>query len=233
MHKTLFLFDIDGTILKSKGAGVRSMQKIGRKLFGEGFNAEATTVAGQLDPVIFAAATAALKLHDHDLQHREFHDHYLIELEAELGRVREHVRVMPGIREILVALHERANQRGDVVLGLLTGNYRKAAALKLAAVGIPIEWFKVTAYGEDGPSRPDLVLVAMRQYEQLTDRKPDPKRVIVIGDTPKDVHCAKVHGCIAVAVATGAFAIEELRKTDADLVLTDLADPKPVIELIG
>ena len=72
----------------------------------------------------------------------------------------------------------------------------------------------------------------MRKYEKLTGEKADPRKVIVIGDTPRDVACARAHGCIAFAVATGGHAVETLEACGADVVVRDLADLSPLLKLI-
>ncbi|MCE9590785.1 MAG: HAD family hydrolase [Planctomycetes bacterium] len=229
---TLLLFDIDGTILKSGGAGMRAMYRVAERMFGEDHKWDGINPAGNLDPQIFAEFVALNRIergHDH---HQRFHDHYVDELRREFEASHHLVRVMPGIHEVFTLLHHRARHRGDVVLGLLTGNYTRAVPIKLGAVGVDVSWFTVTAYGDEGRTRPDLMPVALHKFHRLTGLPADRRRVIVIGDTPRDVECAHAHGCVALAVATGGHGVEELTAAGADVVVRDLADPSPLLALI-
>jgi phosphoglycolate phosphatase len=233
MQHTLFLFDIDGTLLTTSGAGVRAMRRAGHSLFGPEFSMEGIQMAGHLDPLIFAEAAALNKLGEVEGNHAVFAARYADELRVELDRSRHEVKAMPGVIGTIQALRERERARGDVMLGLLTGNYTKTAPIKLEAAGINPAWFDITAFGDEGKTRPDLVTVAMRKYQQKTGRAADPKRVVVIGDTPRDVHCAKAHHCIALGVATGGFSVEALEQSGADVAVKDLTDPGVLLNLIG
>lgn len=232
MKHTLLLFDIDGTILRTGGAGVRAMETVAAKLFGERFTFEGVTFSGGLDPIIFAEAAALNQLADHETHHERFRDAYLEELKDALVREADRVEVMPGIHDLLEHLRQRQDERDDVMLGLLTGNYRLAVPLKLAAVGVDRDWFTITAFGDEGKTRPDLVALAMSKYEQRTGRAADPARVVVIGDTPRDIACAKAHNCIAFAVATGFYSVEDLEAAGADIAVKDLKDPQPLLSIV-
>ncbi len=228
MTKTLLLFDIDGTLLTTQGVGVAAMRKVLRGLFGESFTLEGVQVSGHLDPLIFAEMAAINGLEVSEANHGAFREGYVAQLKADLGANGDRVTVPAGIREILPIL----SGRDDVVMGLLTGNYTEAVPIKLGAAGIDRGVFRVTAFGDEGPTRADLVGVAMRKYEAMTGERAEPKRVVVIGDTPRDVGCAKANGCVSFAVATGKFGVEELDEAGADVVVRDFGDPGPLIELI-
>jgi phosphoglycolate phosphatase-like HAD superfamily hydrolase len=233
MKKTLLLFDIDGTLLSTHGAGTRAMNRVGSRLFGDGFNFDGVQMAGRLDPSIFAEAAERNGLTDVSTKHQTFHDLYIDELRDELTRVKEEVQAMPGVLHVLELLHQRAQERGDVTLGLVTGNYSRAVPLKLQAIALPVDWFEVTAFGDEGRTRPDLVALAMNKYKLVHDEPCDPRRVIVIGDTVRDVHCAKAHGCKAFAVCTGGDARAALLAAGADTVVSDLSDPAPLLALLA
>jgi phosphoglycolate phosphatase-like HAD superfamily hydrolase len=228
----LLLWDIDGTLLLTDGAGMRGMARAGRKLYGDAFSWKGVHASGRLDPVIFEDALTRNGVAPSDDLHRTFHDAYLVELEAELALVGEKARTMPGIREAIAALRERSAMRRDVAQGLVTGNYRRAAPLKLRACGLDPEWFEINAFGDEGKTRPDLVALAMKRCAERYGAAPDPKNVIVIGDTPFDVDCAHAHGCVAFAVATGLHGLDELSATGADVVVADLSDPSPLFALL-
>jgi len=232
MSKVLLLFDIDGTLLKSGRAGIRAMHQTGVSLFGQAFSLDQIEVSGHLDPLIYTEAVAINGLQEGTAKYQAFQDQYLDRLRQELAANRDQVRSLPGIDATLGMLRQRVTQNADVVLGLLTGNYTRAVPIKLTAVGIDPQWFAVTAFGDEGPDRPALVPVAMAKYQTMHGRAIDPGAVVIIGDTPRDVACAQAHGCVAFGVATGRFSTDVLREAGADVVVEDLADPGPLIELI-
>ena len=232
VRTTLLLFDIDGTLMLSGGAGMRAMKRVGAELFGEDFQWDGVQTAGSLDPVIFAEVAALNKLDAAEAEHERFREAYLVALADELDRGRQGITVMPGVCDLLASLRRRADSTGDVTLGLLTGNYGAAVTIKFDAIGFDLAWFTITAFGDDAPTRPDLTALAMRKYERHSGDPADPRRVILVGDTPRDIAAAHAHGCVAFAVATGPHSLEELRDAGADHLAEDLADPVPLIKLI-
>jgi phosphoglycolate phosphatase len=232
MKRSLLLWDIDGTLLLTNGAGMRGMARASRKIYGDGFRWDGVHASGRLDPIIFADALARNGLSADEEGHRRFHDAYIVELEAELATVGDGARTMPGVKEAIATVLARRHARNDVFQGLVTGNYTRAAPLKLRACGLDPAWFEVNAFGDEGKTRPDLVALALKRCVETAGFAPDPRSVIVIGDTPFDVECAHAHGCVALAVATGLHDSAELRKTGADVVVEDLSDPKPLFDLI-
>ena len=232
MRRTLLLFDIDGTLLLTDGAGMRAMAAAARRLFGEAFRWEGIAPGGSLDPLIFAEAAVLNGMGDAGDHHDRFREHYLEQLPVELAASGDRLRVMPGVPALLEALRRRRDERDDVVLGLLTGNYGRGATVKLEHVGIDPAWFTLTAFGDEAPTRPQLVAVAMRKYEAQTGEPADPRRVIVIGDTERDIDCARANGCVAFAVATGPTPIDSLRGARPDVLVPDLADPSPLLALL-
>jgi phosphoglycolate phosphatase len=102
--------------------------------------------------------------------------------------------------------------------------------MSTTSAGIDPHWFAVGAFADDGPDRPSLVPFAMSRYSEHYGRPIAPADVVLIGDTPRDVHAARAHGCRAVAVATGPYTAAEL--CQADLVLDDLSCPAPLLEFL-
>ncbi|HMI83472.1 MAG TPA: HAD family hydrolase [Polyangiaceae bacterium] len=233
MRRTLLLWDIDGTLLLTDGAGMRGMARAGRKLYGDAFRWDGVTASGRLDPLILEDALTRNRLTASDDGHRIFHDAYLAELALELELVRERARAMPGVHDLIAALRERSARQNDVVQGLVTGNYARAAPLKLRACGFDPAWFEIGAFGDEGRTRPDLVALALRRCHERLGWAPDPEDVLVIGDTPLDIECAHAHGCVAFAVATGRHGVDELRAAGADVVVRDLSDPRPLLDWIN
>ena len=231
MKRTLLLFDIDGTLMLSGGAGMRSMHRVAGRMFGADFSWQGVDPQGNLDPLIFAEALA-LNGVDGEQHHDAFRDSYLQQLRHELHAHRDQVRVMPGIHAALALLRQRAETRRDVVLGLLSGNYAQAVPVKLASIDVDPSWFEITAFGDEAATRPALLALAMSKYEALHGEAADPQRVWIIGDTPRDVACAHAHGCRCLAVATGFSSSDDLRRAGADVLVDDLADPTPLLALI-
>jgi phosphoglycolate phosphatase len=244
--KTLLLFDIDGTLIRSGGAGMRAMSQAADLMFGDWFKWEGIVPGGSLDPIIFAEAIELNRpelesranengddLFDHEATHDAFRDVYLQRLAHELSpqQSRDTFAVLPGVHELIELLRQREREDGDIVLGLLTGNYTQAVPIKLDRAGIQEQWFSVTCYGDEAQSRPAMVKLAMGKYEQMHGHAIEPNKVIVIGDTPKDVNCAKAHDCLAFCVGTGGHALEDLLACGADVAVETLVDPKPLLDM--
>ncbi len=223
----LLLFDIDGTLIGSNGAGIRAMTAAGRALFGEQFSFDGLIAAGGLDTILFSEAAATHGLEDHHLHHDRFHDRYVDQLASDFETRASQARPKPGVIDLLGELRGRS----DVRLGIVSGNFRRAADIKLMAAGIDPGWFAVTGYADDGPDRPALVRHAIDAFESgegVIARRD----VIVIGDTPRDVHCAHANGCIAFAVATGPYSTTDLSEAGADVAVQDLTNASALVDLL-
>ena len=217
------LFDIDGTLVRTGGAGKLAMEAALRAEFAVAAVRDTVKYSGRTDRAIAADLLAA---HDRDPSRANqvrLQEAYLARLPAALAAAAG--TVCPGVRELLALLHPRA----DVRLGLLTGNVRAGARLKLEYFDL---WhlFPAGGFGDDSADRDDVARAALRAMRAHTGTPPDPADVWVIGDTPFDVTCARAIGAKAVAVATGWHPIEELHATGADFVLADLTDPRELLE---
>ncbi len=224
----LVLFDIDGTLLRGHGAGSRAMLRAGRALHGEGFSLDGILIGGGMDPVIFASALRRLGL-DAEAHHETFRERYLKELAHEFtAAAAKRPEVLPGVHDLL----EQLAHRRDVVVGLVTGNYRAAVPIKFAAVGLDPARFVVGAFGDCGPTRPDLVRIARERAYQHAGHAFEPLKTIVVGDSPRDVDCARHHGCLCLAVTTGGHTEAELRSAGAHHVASDLSDANVLLSLL-
>lgn len=221
----LLLFDIDGTLLRTRGAGRDALDEAFRTVLGWEDATAGISLAGATDGGIVAGVAARFGVRwsegpppfDVDAVRTA----YLAALArrlAEPGRVER----CPGAREILDALDGRAH------LALLTGNWRAGAALKLGAAGLDIPWID-GAFGDDHADRNCLVPVARARADAAGIRY---RRVVVIGDTPADIACARAGGAVAVAVETGFASREDLARAGADLVLPDLARGRAWLEAL-
>lgn len=224
----LLLFDIDGTLLLSGRAGLRAMSRAFHSVFGLANAFDGTSFGGRTDSFLVSYALKAAGLPDTPEQHERFRDTYVPLLAEEIqGPGTGHKGLMPGVPELLEALDEHDHLH----LALLTGNYRDAAAVKLSYFEVD-HFFEWGAFSDDAADRNALVPIA--RTRAATYDIPDEAlgRIIVIGDTPHDIECARVGGAHCIAVATGGCSAEELRRAGADVVVTDLSDTDAVIALI-
>ena len=229
MPPTLLLFDIDGTLLLTRGASAHAMRAAGARVFGETFTFDGISFSGRLDPSIFAEAAARNAVDAEADHHDRFRETYLRELEAALSADTWQPHALPGVHELLGELRGRVARGEPITLGLLSGNYRAAAPKKLQSVGIDPDWFSLTAFGDDAATRPDLVALALDRYEAMAGAPLAPRRAIVLGDTPHDIDCARAHGCVAFAIATGRYTLDQLVEAGADIAVADLRDPSPLL----
>ncbi|MEO6057767.1 MAG: HAD family hydrolase [Gemmatimonadales bacterium] len=230
MTRKLVLFDIDGTILLTAGAGRRA---IVAALAGEVNDTAAfdgIRFDGKTDPQIVAEMleAAGQSAPRESPRVRALCERYVGLLAEELGRATARTTVMPGVLPLLARLEAEPG----VVLGLLTGNLAEGAALKLRSGGIAPERFRVGAYGSDAAHRPDLPPIAARRAEPIFGRVPHGAEVVIIGDTPADVACGAGIDARALAVATGAYSIGDLAACGPHAVFENLCETEAVLEAI-
>jgi phosphoglycolate phosphatase len=227
--RRVVLFDIDGTILWSDGAGRRAVFQSLEEHFGKTGPGE-HRFDGKTDPQIVRELMRHAGVSDADIDQRidEVLERYLDLLREELGAPEHGRHVFPGVQELLDALEAR----DDVVVGLLTGNIHLGACAKLAAVGIDPERFVVGAFGSDHHERPELPEIARRRAERALGHPVSGRDIVVIGDTPADVACGVSIGARAIGVATGRYSVEELRACGAAAVFADLTDTAAVVRAI-
>jgi phosphoglycolate phosphatase len=223
----LVLFDIDGTILRSNGAGRRAMVAALREVFG-GTGPEDHRYDGKTDPQI---VREVMRMEGHvDAHIDERMDAlmtlYLARLERELEG--GGTQVYPGVPELLDALEARH----DIILGLLTGNLREGANAKLRAAGIDPDRFRVGAFGSDHEDRPELPAVAQRRTRETLGIELPGSQIVVIGDTPADIECGRSLGVRAIGVATGSYTVDELLRHAPHAVFETLADTEEVMRAI-
>lgn len=231
MKRTLVLFDIDGTILLSGGAGRRAITAALAEAVGHAPGFDGIRFDGKTDPQIVAELlTAAGRPEPHDEAHvAALCDRYVALLEAELrAATGPQAELLPGVTELL----DRLEREAAVLLGLLTGNLVVGAGLKLRAAGLDPSRFIVGAYGSDAAHRPHLPPIAARRAEAHFGRIPHGREVVIVGDTPADVACGAAIEARTIAVATGAYDAETLARSGADAVFEDLTDTDAVLAAI-
>ena len=224
----LILFDIDGTLVLTGQAGMRAMNRACEDLV-RGDNALAgVTFAGRTD---WSILDDILRQHGHTLDEvllDELRRRYVTHLAEEIQHPGRGIKdVMPGIRDLLQALAARA----DVRVGLLTGNFIEGARIKLEYFDL-WKYFPWGAFGGDSANRNDLVPIAVARAKEHGIDAVAPADVIVIGDTPNDIECARAANATPVAVATGSYRVDQLRAAGADIVFEDLSDTGAFLELL-
>jgi phosphoglycolate phosphatase-like HAD superfamily hydrolase len=225
--RRLALFDIDGTLIHTARAGVRGMNAAFRDLHGHEDALAGMTFAGRTDRAIVFEAFAQLGIDRSQAALDRLRDAYLAHLSAELGHPVEGARVLPGVTGILDALEAHS----DIGVGLLTGNFERGAAIKLGHFDL---WrrFGFGAFGDAHEDRRALVPIAIEAAEAAIGQRIAAPDVVVIGDTPLDIDCARAHGAVSVAVATGPYSAEQLRDAGADVVLDTLEDVPALLRVL-
>jgi len=218
------LFDIDGTLLSSGGAGKSAMEAALASEFGVPASSDGVPYSGRTDRAIARDLFRLHQIDDSFHNWQRFLAAYLRLLPNCL--VASTGRVMPGI----VPLLESLTPRSDVAVGLLTGNVRAGARLKLNHYDI-FHHFQFGGFGDKYFERDEVAQEALTEAQIHLERSVDAHRIWVIGDTPLDVRCARSIGARALAVATGLHGLDELAESQPDLLLADLSDPAPLLTL--
>jgi phosphoglycolate phosphatase-like HAD superfamily hydrolase len=214
------LFDIDGTLIASGGAGKAALEAALTEEFGITRIMDKLELSGRTDRAIIADLFRLHVIDDTPENHERLRDAYL----RHLPRFLHAGRVLPGIADLLANLAGRA----DMAIGLLTGNVRAGAKVKLGYFGL-YDYFAFGGFGDHHLDRDDVAREALCEVHQRFNGSVHPDRIWVIGDTPLDIRCARSIGARAVAVATGWHTLAELAEHQPDLLLADLADPTPLL----
>ena len=226
--KVRVFFDIDGTMLLSAGAGRVALETAMEQVFGTTGQLDSYHFHGKTDPQIVIDLLGAAGLDPTMIRSRlaSMWPVYLEALKGELQIRREEgsIEMLPGVPELLAVLEGREG----ITLGLLTGNIEPAAWLKLQAANVTTR-FEVGGFGSDAEVRIDIARIAVQRIQAVDDA---PSRVVVVGDTPDDIECARAVGGYSVAVATGRHGTQELAEAGADAVFADLSDTTVVLKTI-
>jgi phosphoglycolate phosphatase-like HAD superfamily hydrolase len=217
MRPTVLLFDIDGTLVTTGGAGLRSISRAFQQLHGRGDACDSFSLCGMTDRAIVRKALGVIGAPATTEAIDAVIDSYLALLPEEVRKVDDHTyRVFPGMREAVAT----AREHQGVAVGLGTGNVRRGAQVKLERVGI-YEQFAFGGFGCDHEDRVELIRHGARCGATLLGAPLEECRVVVIGDTPKDVHAAKGIGAVCLGVGTGSFSAEALLAAGADFAFPD------------
>lgn len=247
----LLLFDVDGTLVLTGGAAVRAMNDAFESVFGVPRAFDHVPMPGRTDGAILADAftravpqsqiladalsAAGVRPVDGEIARykaeyfRRFAEEIHRPVPVDEARPSRHrfKGVLPGVRELLAALEPRP----DVFLGLLTGNYEQGARIKLEYFDL-WRFFRCGAYGDDSLDRHALVPIAVARSREAGCPDVPPHDVVIIGDTPLDVACARDAGVGCLAVATGGFSVDALRAAGADTVFESLEDTAAAVRAL-
>jgi phosphoglycolate phosphatase len=221
----LFLFDIDGTLLTTDGAGRAALKSAGADLFAIEEDLRTINVSGSTDTAI---VQDILRHHSQDVSTANVNRYlggYLVWLKQHLAS--QSGAILPGVISLLDVL-----AKDGLAIGLLTGNVRRGAQIKLTAHGI---WdrFSFGAFGDDNSDRNQLGPIAKQRAEAALNTEFAAHDIVIIGDTPKDIACARAFGAVAIAVATGRYSLADLSKHQPDHLVGDLADTKDLLFRFG
>lgn len=222
---TLLLFDIDGTLILNSSAGLTAFVRAINSLFGVNLTMDDIDLpCGKTDFLIVRELLDRAGLKEESEEDPRLIALYLRCLKEALQK--DPGRVAKGARELLVSLAKKE----DIYLALGTGNLAEGARIKLAYHQLD-HFFATGGFSEDGNTRDELIARGRAKAEELFQTTFD--RVIVIGDTPRDVACAQANDFRSIAVATGSFTAEDLTDARADYVLHNLENTQEVISIIG
>ena len=213
------LFDIDGTLLKCNGAGKSSLIKATIETFGTAGEMEKVDFQGKTDPIILKESLNTMGFNSMDIHEKtnELKTKYFKYLRSDL-KTHDPI-LLPGVKDILSKL--KKNEK--ILLGLLTGNFKESAMIKLEHFSIE-NYFKFGAYGDDGEHRNQLPHVAQKRINQSMGMDIKFEDMIIIGDTVHDITCAKSVGAVSVAVGTGWCPKQDLLENSPDYFFPDLSN---------
>lgn len=224
----LILFDIDGTLLRDGIAAKIAFARALRDTYQTSGPIEGFRFAGMTDPECVSEIMRLAGIDERTiLARREECLRRYVELLAIEVREHQDAHLYPGVRELL----ERLNKLDNVLVGLLTGNVLQGAQLKLRRWNLE-PYFRFGAFGDDHENRSVLAQIALDKARALSGRPFSGAETTVIGDTPKDIACARAIGARAVAVATGSISREALAACEPDALLDSFEDHEAALRAL-
>ncbi len=223
----LVLFDIDGTLVNTGGAGSESMRIAFEQIWGISNGFKNIFMMGKTDFSILMEALKNNNLTPDEYKVNDFLENYFQILKQEIKKDRTGKKICPGIIPLLKSLYKRKNY----TLSLLTGNYKKSAFIKLNHFNIG-HFFHDGAFCDDTEKREEMVPIIKKRIEKKEKTKIQNNDIFVIGDTPSDINAARRNGVHAVGVTTGIHTYKELQSHTPDHLFTDLSDTDRVLQIL-
>jgi len=217
----LVLFDIDGTLIRTGGAGIRAFARVFATEFGAADGFEKLKFAGRTDRSLVREFFTMHGISATEQNFSRFFERYVFWLDHIMKENKS--EVCAGVWQFLDAL-TALNE--PPILGLLTGNIRLGAEIKLRQLGL-WERFETGAFADDHEDRPQIAAIARQRASRILKRDLPGDEVLVIGDTPLDIHCARAIGAKVLAVATGGASLDELKRHHPDWAVESLAQVTP------
>lgn len=222
------LFDLDGTLVLTGGAGMRAFDKAYKKVFRMEGDISGVSPAGMTDRAILLEVCQMIANREPTLEEEEeVFRQYLANLKEEI-RVSAKFRILPGVTQLL----ETLSRNKKCLLGLGTGNLKEGARIKLTHAGF-WQYFTFGGFGCDATDRTHLLKVALQRGKRMLPDGEAFEAVYVIGDTPRDVHAGQAIGARTVGVATGPYTMDNLEAAGADYLYPDLSDYESVLSDLG
>ncbi len=218
-HPTILLFDIDGTLITTGGMGRGAIERAVAEVLGRPSAPFSFSFGGMVDPVIVGQGLSSLGIATTPDLIERILSRYLEVLREEVSRAPVYA-VHDGVQQVL----DQVSGLAGVAVGLGTGNVEEGARIKLERVGLN-RYFAFGGYGSDAAERPALIRRGAERGASRLGVPLDECRLVIIGDTPKDIHAAHANGGECVAVSTGGVSSEELRSHSPDFLFASLAEP--------
>ncbi len=226
-HRIL-LFDIDGTLMDPANEGAVCLRRALEDVYGLAGPIDAYDMAGKTDWLIVTDLMREARLDDQTIEAHLTAAFSAYARHVEIAAPTFKMKVLPGV---ITLLEQLADDPG-FILGLVTGNVRQAVPHKLRAVGIDPGLFSFGAFGSEHLDRNKLPALALYRLGQQLGTPVPAESALVIGDTPRDIACARHTGLQVMCVATGTFSRDELESHNPDYLLDNLADTEQVMGIL-
>ena len=224
----ILLFDIDGTLLASDLKVKTLMRRALEDVFGTAGQIDSYEMSGKTDWQIVTDLMVQAGVDPEMVGDKRSMIFAALTRHMEAAAPTLDMRMLPGVEKLL----EHLSGRSDFIMGLVTGNVREAVPAKLLSAGIDPALFRFGAFGSEHPDRNTLPALALSRLEQALGQSIPKENVLVIGDTPRDIECARHTGLKVLSIATGRYSIELLSRCNPDFLLPDLLDIPRVLEIL-
>jgi phosphoglycolate phosphatase-like HAD superfamily hydrolase len=225
------LWDVDGTLVHGGEVASSAFGLAVERVLGRPAGEHRVRMSGKTDPEIALEILASAQVPERDAHENlpRVLEHLELELASAVHELRANGHVKPGVAGLLGRLHDTTN----VTSSVLTGNIEPNGRLKVAAFGLD-QWLDldVGAYGSDDHDRNKLVPIALQKLRSRRGITVDPRHVWIVGDTPRDLECARAGGARCLLVGTGRFPLTELVALSPDAAVPDLSDVDAAYELL-